>query len=133
MSSAEFRALNQQPARSRKAKHDYKADFIQQLQLAGLPAPRTEFRFARPQRQWRLDFAWVGESVAVEYQGGVYDEGKSGHTTVRGFSRDCLKFSEAAIRGWMLILITADMVRSGEALQLIERALKVRQAEKESD
>ncbi len=34
------------------------------------PAPKREFRF-HPTRQWRFDFAWERERVAVELEGGA--------------------------------------------------------------
>jgi hypothetical protein len=124
MSSAEFRERGlQKSVGSKRARHDYKADLLAQIALAGLPLPVSEFLFARP-RRWRFDFCWQRERVAAEYQGGTYFQDKSGHSTVKGIENDYRKFGEASIRGWKLILITAGMVRSGEALQLIERALK---------
>jgi hypothetical protein len=109
--------------RSQRVRHDYKADLLAQIALAGLPAPCGEFLFARP-RRWRFDFCWERERVSLEFQGGIYAQERSGHSTVSGLERDYRKFSEASIRGWKLILVTAGMVRSGEAFQLIERALK---------
>lgn len=102
---------------------DYKAEFLFQLRAAGIALPVAEFCF-HPVRKWRFDFAFVGEKVAVEYQGGVYFAGKSGHSNVKGQERDCLKFSTAASMGWRVLPINAGMVRRGEALQLVEQALK---------
>jgi very-short-patch-repair endonuclease len=102
---------------------DYKAEFLAQLRLAGLPAPQAEVRF-HDVRRWRFDFAYPESKLAIEYQGGVYAQGKSGHSTVGGMERDCLKFSTAASMGWRVMPINAGMVRSGEALQLVEAALK---------
>lgn len=107
---------------SRAVKKDYKAEFLSQLRLCGLPAPDKEVRFTQ-RRRWRFDFAYVDLKLAIEYQGGVYHAGM-GHQTVSGMERDCLKFSTAASLGWRVMPINAGMVRRGEAVQLVEQALR---------
>lgn len=104
-------------------KRDYKQEFLSQLKIARVPQPISEFRF-HPVRKWRFDFAYPGEKLAIEYQGGVYYKGM-GHQTVGGMERDCLKFSSAAALGWRVMPINAGMVRRGEALQLVIEALRI--------
>jgi hypothetical protein len=36
--------------------------------------------------------------------------------------RDCEKFTEASLAGWTLILITAESVDSGQAVEWVRRA-----------
>jgi hypothetical protein len=91
-----------------------------QVRAAGLPEPVREHRFAPP-RRWRWDLCWPDRLLACEVQGGVWSGGR--HTRPRGYAADCEKRSEAAIRGWRIIEVTGDMVFSGQALALIERAL----------
>lgn len=107
-----------------RARRDYKEELRDQLRVAGVPDPDTEFRF-HPTRKWRWDFCWPDSRylVAVEYQGGIYNQGKQGHQTTAGIERDCLKFSWGAALGWRLLPINAGMVRDGTALDLIIRAL----------
>ena len=95
--------------------------FIGLLRAMGLPEPVTEYRFC-PDRRWRFDYAWVERSVALEYEGGSWTGGR--HTSGRGYSNDCEKYSVAAIMGWRVVRVTSDMVKSGLALTLVERALK---------
>jgi hypothetical protein len=118
---AEYRMA---PQKQKKPRRDYKAEFIKQLDLAGLPIPASEITFAPP-RRWRFDWAYQDRRIAIEYQGGNYT-GKGGHNTVKGLKNDYEKFSEAAIRGWMLILIDSGSVRSGQAVTWVERALRAR-------
>lgn len=118
------RATTTDPRERVRMRRDYKAEFLGQLKMAGLPAPVTEFMF-HPSRKWRFDYAFVKEKLAVEYQGGVYFDAKSGHSTVRGMENDCIKFSTAASFGWRVMPINAGMVLRGEALKLVEQALKV--------
>jgi very-short-patch-repair endonuclease len=92
----------------------------QQCELAGLPVPEAEVRF-HPKRRWRFDFAWPDRKLALECDGGIWVGGR--HGTGQGIERDCEKFSEAAIAGWRVMRVTTGMVKSGQALSLIERAL----------
>jgi very-short-patch-repair endonuclease len=98
------------------------AQLATQIMLAGLPPPEVEYRFAPP-RRWRFDFAWIDQKLAVEVEGGTWSRGR--HTRGGGFAADCEKYNEAALLGWVVLRFTAEMVTSGEALGLIERALDV--------
>lgn len=107
-----------------------------QITFAALPAPQREYRFAALSvglgpgirvrlalaglRDWRFDFAWPDRKLAIEVEGGIWAEGR--HTRARGFTDDCIKYNEAQLLGWRILRVTAKMVRSGEALRLIERA-----------
>lgn len=101
------------------------SEYLLQISLCGIKEPELEYRFD-PVRQWRADFAWPDEKVLAEYEGGVFwndPEEQGRHTRSTGFRDDCIKYSNASIAGWCLIRFTPDMVRSGLALQLTERAL----------
>lgn len=93
------------------------------LRAAGLRAPVTEFRF-HPDRRWRADFAWPDAMLLVEYEGGVYANGR--HTRGRGFEDDCDKYNTATCQGWRVLRFTAKHVRNGTALQMIEEVLNAR-------
>lgn len=111
--------------RSQKTRVDYKATLLNQIQLAGLPAPTTEHAFAAPERRWRFDFAYLDARVAIEYQGGVFHRGGPlGHNTTGGITKDFEKFTEASLRGWTLILVDAGSVRNGKAVNWIVRAMQ---------
>lgn len=92
------------------------------------PEPVREWRFAPP-RQWRFDFAWPELMVACEVEGGIWvkpregEQGGGGHNRGKAFLDDMEKYSEAAIRGWMVIRVDPDAVKNGKALTLILRAL----------
>lgn len=94
--------------------------FIDMLILAGLPEPEREYRFAPP-RKWRFDYCWIAQRVALEYEGGIYSGGR--HVRGKGYANDCRKYTEASLRGWVLIRVTSEMIGNGEALRFIERAL----------
>lgn len=93
-----------------------------------------EFK-AIPGRDFRFDFRAcsggfsvghpVVKPVLVEVQGGIWKKG--GHSSGVGITRDCEKFSLAAIYNYPLILVTPAHIKSGQALLWIEKALKIKQ------
>ena len=97
--------------------------FVAVLKAVGLPEPEPEYRFARP-RRWRFDLSWPEQRIAFEREGATWTGGR--HTTGRGYRNDCEKYSNAAILGWIVIRATADMIRNGTALALVEKAFAAR-------
>lgn len=100
--------------------------FLFQCRAAGLQIPAKQVKF-HPTRRWRFDFGFVhpknsGRLIAMEIEGGVFING--GHNRGVGHTSDVEKFNEAALLGWTVFRATAAHVKSGQALQWIERALK---------
>ena len=91
-----------------------------QIRAVKLPLPTYEFRFMPP-RRFRFDFAWPDKMVALETEGGTWSGGR--HTRGGGYESDCIKYSEAAIRGWKVIRATGEMIKNGTAIELLKRAL----------
>lgn len=94
---------------------------LDQVRRIGLPDPEREVEF-HPTRKWRFDFLWRERRLAVECEGATWSRGR--HTRGRGFEEDCRKYNEAALLEYRLLRFTAGMIESGEALTMIERALK---------
>jgi very-short-patch-repair endonuclease len=97
-----------------------------QMKMAGLPMPEREWRF-HPTRKWRFDFAWPGDKLAVEVEGGIWlsAKGKKGrHNTGAGIEADMEKYNAAALLGWRVLRVSPGHIRSGEALQWIGKALR---------
>ncbi len=92
-----------------------------QIKAAGLPEPVRQARLV-PGRLFRHDFAWPAHRVCCEVQGGIW-VGKSGHRTARGVMRDCAKANLACLAGYRTLFFTGEMIKSGEALQVLEEAL----------
>jgi len=92
------------------------------LAAEGLPAPEPEYPLI-PGRRYRADFAWPEFMLAAEYEGGSWRAG-DGHTTGQGYRDNCQKYNRAAIEGWVVVRFTADMVRSTEAVETLEAALR---------
>lgn len=98
-----------------------------QLRMVGVPAASPEYRFD-PSRLWRFDFAWPDLMVAAEVEGGTWTGGR--HNRGTGFELDCDKYNEAAIRGWLVLRVTTEMVSDGRAVTLVGRALWMRGQER---
>ncbi len=110
--------------KTRRPVSDLEDSLAARMHEEGLPDPVRELVFAKARgRRWRFDFAWPDQMVALEVEG-IAGRGKSRHLTVKGFSADCEKYDVAAILGWTLIRVTAPMMKSGLALDLIKEALE---------
>lgn len=114
----------QYEAAIRQAKRD-KLDSIVAKQMAGLPEFVTELEF-HPERRFRFDYAWPQRRVALEIHGGVFQ--KSRHTTGVGFTKDKAKMNEATCLGWLVVEVTTEQLKSGEARDWVERTLALRGA-----
>lgn len=106
----------------REVKHDYKAEFEQQLSLVGIQVER-EFVFAPP-RRWRTDWRVKDTRVLIEFEGGLFAKDKIGHGNVGGILRDIEKYNAAAIAGWIVIRVTPKFIPDGQALKWVEEALE---------
>ncbi len=85
----------------------------------GLPAPAPECRF-HPARRWAFDFAWPAARVALELEGAAFTAGR--HTRGKGFSDDCVKYTEAALLGWKVLRCTWPQVEAGLVWAYLDRA-----------
>lgn len=106
-----------------KAPSRLEATLALHMRSAGLN-PEREFRFHKP-RRWKFDFAFPDQKIAIEAEGGTWSNGR--HVRAKGFALDCEKYNQAALDGWTLLRFTGDQIRSGEALQTIEKALSAKQ------
>lgn len=92
-----------------------------QIRAYKLPAATREYRFD-PVRRWRFDFCWIPQKVALEVEGGIWIGG--GHNRGKGFISDCDKYNKATLGGWRVFRVTGNHIRSGEAVALLQAALK---------
>ena len=99
-----------------------------QIKVAlGVDGWEQEYRF-HESRRWRFDFAMPALKLAVECEG--HGGAKSRHTTYTGYEADAQKYNACQLDGWLLLRFTSNMIKSGEALRDIERALSVLQPAK---
>ena len=95
-------------------------EFTFQLRALGIAGATQEYRF-HPRRQWRFDFAWPAQKVAVEVEGGTWIGGR--HTRGSGGENDCEKYAEAMCLGWIVLRVTTRQVRQGKALAWLQKIL----------
>ena len=88
-----------------------------QIKALKLPEPVREYRFDGV-RRFRFDFAWPELHFAVEVEGGIHSGGR--HTRGVGFEKDCEKYDLAMRNGWTVYRCTANMIKSGRAIETIE-------------
>jgi len=86
--------------------------FAEHCQIYGM-TPQREYVF-HPGRRWRFDFAWPEEKIAVEIEGGTFQNGR--HQRPLGFENDCRKYNAAVLDGWKVLRFTTRMVTSGAAI-----------------
>lgn len=91
------------------------------LRALKLEIPIAEYRFHET-RKWRFDFAYPDRQLAIEVEGGTYSNGR--HIRAKGYEADCEKYNTAALRGWTVLRFTGDMIKRGEAVRMIESAIK---------
>lgn len=96
---------------------------LDQIKQTGLPLPRREVLVV-PDRQYRADFAWPDQMLAVEVQGGIWGQDtKSSHAHPKAIERDAEKHSLMAVAGWRLIVVTGKHIETGQAVAWIKQAL----------
>ena len=97
------------------------AEFVNQLKQIGLPRPdESEFMFAKEiGRKWRADFAYTKIRLLVEIEGGEFINGRHN----RNLRKDAEKYNWAVVLGWRVLRFTGSMLKSGEAMDTMERVL----------
>src|SRR5260364_269901 len=95
------------------------AQFALRVRVAQLPEPQREYRFDA-MRRWKFDFAWPNWKIAVECEGGIGTQGR--HTRALGVEADCSKYNAATVQRWRVLRLTAGMVQSGPAVELLTQA-----------
>jgi len=85
-----------------------------------IPTPERQFQYAKG-RKLRADFAWPDHRLLLEVQGGIYS--KQAHGSITGILADIDRSNAAVLNGWRMLRVTPEMVRSGQALELIRAAM----------
>lgn len=121
--------LNQQLQDTKQSKLKMPtSDLLQQLEWLGLPMPELEYNFW-PERKFAFDLAWPELMLACEIEGGRWLQASSGYSKGHAhpirFESDCIKYSEAAVRGWLLIRVLPEWCgqADGTAIDLLSRAI----------
>lgn len=99
-----------------------KGEALLENHLNALKIPFTkEFRFHHD-RKWQADFRIDDMPILVEVEGGVFSNGR--HTRGEGYTKDCEKYSAAAVNGWFVIRGTTAQIKAGLVIQWIEKLIE---------
>ena len=105
--------------KSRGAKVESIGESLLATQLKALRiAFEQEFKF-HPKRKWRADFHLVEKMILVEVEGGIWSGGR--HTRGKGYLGDMEKYNAATVMGYRVIRFSTEQVKSGLAIQQIEK------------
>ena len=101
--------------------HDWADVLAFHIRALNLPAPAREHHpFA--DRKFRLDLSWPDRWLFAECDGGEWTHGRHGRG--RGMQTDCEKWNLLTLAGWRGLRFVGSQIRSGYAIEIIERALK---------
>lgn len=103
------------------SKSALEAELALQIRALELPEPIREYQAIKG-RKFRFDFAWVDARLLVEVNGGTYTKGA--HSTGAGIARDYEKANLATLQGWRVLMFDGKAVKSGEAVEIIRKALE---------
>lgn len=99
MSEATSKIIKQQ------SKKRFEIRIANALRLAGLSF-HQEFRFDKV-RLYKFDFAFPDHLIAIEFEGGVFNPAKTGHTSGMGYHNNCDKYNLATLQGWRILRYTS--------------------------
>ena len=77
----------------------------------GLNVPVAEYKF-HSVRKWRFDYCWPDKKLAVEIEGGIFQQGR--HTRGAGFANDMEKYNAAVLLGWRILRYTPNKIKYDE-------------------
>jgi len=100
-----------------KVPNEFEAKLARELKTLKIKFEQ-EFYF-HPDRQWRADFHLIDKKILVEVEGGIWSGGR--HTRGKGYLGDMEKYNAATMMGFQVIRFSTDQVKSGHAIQQIEK------------
>lgn len=62
-------------------------------------------------RRFRFDYAWPVWKIAIEYHGGIFAKGRTGHSSISGLLRDYEKLNHAQSLGWIVLQFAPSHIR----------------------
>lgn len=100
-----------------KVPNEFEAKLARELKTLKIDFEQ-EFEFHQV-RKWRADFHLVGKKILVEVEGGIWSGGR--HTRGKGYIGDMEKYNAATMMGYQVIRFSTEQVKSGLAIQQIEK------------
>jgi very-short-patch-repair endonuclease len=91
----------------------------------GLPEFVTELKFAKhldeEARKFAFDFAWLGQRIALEVEGGIWIGG--GHSRPSAVKKDMVKYNLAAVLGWRVLRCEPKELCTLEMVNMLKKVL----------
>jgi len=109
--------LKRPKVKSEKAPNEFEAKLAKELKTLKIDFEQ-EFKF-HPDRKWKADFHLIDKKILVEVEGGIWIGGR--HTRGKGYLGDLEKYNAATMMGFQVIRFSTDQVKSGHAIQQIEK------------
>lgn len=100
-----------------KVPNEFEAKLARELKTLKIKFEQ-EFYF-HPERKWRADFHLIDKKILVEVEGGIWSGGR--HTRGKGYIGDMEKYNAATMMGFQVIRFSTDQVKSGHAIQQLEK------------
>jgi len=111
-------------ARARQAIAEQRVSLFKALcRREKVPEPVIEHHFAKPERAWRFDLAWIEPRIALEVEGGAWTKGR--HVRGAGFIEDMHKYNRATELGWRVFRVTPSQLDTLETVAMIKCALQI--------
>jgi len=102
--------------------------FERVIRFHNMPEPIREFVFKSTspdiKGRWRFDFAWKELKIAVEIDGGTYNNG--GHVQGKRYEVDCKKNNAAQMDGWVVLRADRNMVNTEAFAKTVIRMIGLR-------
>jgi very-short-patch-repair endonuclease len=96
--------------------------FRAQCGIYKLPIPEAQIKGIIPNRKFVFDFGWMNKNILVEIDGGEWSGGR--HSRGKGMESDNVKINTAQALGYKVFRFTGGQVRSGYAVEFIEKYFK---------
>lgn len=103
--------------KSEKVPNEFETKLARELKALKINFEQ-EFEF-HPKRKWRADFHLIDKKILVEVEGGIWSGGR--HTRGKGYLGDMEKYNAATMMGFQVIRFSTEQVKSGLAIQQIEK------------
>ena len=100
-----------------KVPNEFEAKLARELKTLKIEFEQ-EFEF-HPKRKWRADFHLVGKKILVEVEGAIWSGGR--HARGKRYIGDMEKYNAATMMGFQVLRFSTDQVKSGHAIQQIEK------------
>ena len=111
------RSSKRPKVKSQKVPNEFEAKLALELKALKLDFEQ-EFKFHQS-RKWRADFHLKGRMILIEVEGGIWSGGR--HTRGKGYIGDMQKYNAATMMGYQVIRFSTEQVKSGLAIQQIEK------------